>query len=247
MIAPEIIAAVAIGIVLVVLIARKGGHDEPQPTPWPTATVISASDSAGGWFDVDAGVLRHFDPDPVQMISQAGPVQCVNASINGLRLAELMQGGPVADGVGRDGRMGLTVRPLREQLAQMTTPIVVVGAWMNDAIRTDLDPDIFRQLVRQCIAECSAAGKHLVLRGQQGFVESPAVPARALLRITQFGEILREEARAAGVTVIDPLLAGPPEICGDGLHGTEAYMRRIADSLALQLQAAALRFMGSHA
>lgn len=241
----SVIVIIIVAAALVIALSR-GGSDH-APTPWPTATVISASDSAGGWYDVNADALRHFDPDPVQMISQAGPVQCVNASINGLRLAELMQGGPVADGVGRDGRMGLTVRPLREQLAQMATPIVVVGAWMNDAIRTDLDADTFRQLVRQCIAECEAADKHLVLRGQQGFVESPQVSALALQRIQQFGEILREEARAAGVTVLDPLLAGPPEICSDGLHGTEAYMRRIADTLALQLQAEALRYQGSHA
>lgn len=247
MIAPEIIAAVVIGIVLVALIVRKGGHDEPQPTPWPTATVISASDSAGGWFDVDAGVLRHFDPDPVQMISQAGPVQCINASINGLRLLELLAGGPVADGVDREGRMGLSVRPLREQLAQMTTPIVVIGAWMNDAINTALPEDEFRVLVRECIDECAAAGKHLVFRGQQGFLVTSRVSADALYRVTRFGEILREEARAAGVTVLDPLLAGPPEICSDGLHGTEAYMRRIADTLAVQLQAAALRYQGSQA
>lgn len=243
---PSTIILVIVALAVVALIANRGDRD-PAPTPWPSATVISASDSAGGWYDVDAEVLRHMEPDPVQMINQAGPVQCVNWSINGLRLAELMRGGSVADGVGRDGRQGLTVLPLREQLVQMATPIVIVGAWMNDAIRTDLPADDFRHLVRECIAECAAAGKHLVLRGQQGFVESPIVTPVALQRIAQFGEILREEARAAGITLLDPLLAGPPEICSDGLHGTEAYMRRIAATLALQLQAEALRYQGSHA
>lgn len=243
---PSTIILVIVAVAGVAVLASRRGRD-PAPTPWPTATVISASDSAGGWYDVDAEVLRHFDPDPVQMINHAGPVQCVNASINGLRLAELMRGGPVVDGVGRDGRMGLTVRPLSEQLSQMATPIVVIGAWLNDAINTDLPVEDFRALVRECIDMCLAAGKHLVFRGQQGFLETPRVSAHALWRVAQFGAVLREEAAARGITVLDPLLAGPPEICSDGLHGTEAYMRRVADTLALQLQAEALRYQGSHA
>ena len=240
------IVFVIVALAAVALIARRGGRD-PEPTPWPTATVISASDSAGGWYDVEAEVLRHYAPDPVQMINQAGPVQCVNASINGLRLVELLRGGPVAQGVGRDGRMGLNVRPLREQLVQMATPIVVIGAWLNDAINTDLSVEEFRALVRECIDTCLAADKHLAFRGQQGFLETPRVSAHALWRVAQFGAVLREEAAARGITVLDPLLAGPPEICSDGLHGTEAYMRRIADTLAVQLQAEALRYQGSHA
>lgn len=243
---PTILVIIVIAVIVGLLVVH-GGNSKPEPTPWPMATVISASDSAGGWFDVPAGVLRHFDPDPVAMVSARGPVQCVNASINGLRLAELMTGGPVADGVGRDGRMGLTVAPLREQLATMSTPIVVVGAWLNDAINTDLSVEEFRALVRECIDTCLAADKHLAFRGQQGFLETPRVSAHALWRVAQFGAVLREEAAARGITVLDPLLAGPPEICSDGLHGTEAYMRRIAATLALQLQAEALRYQGSHA
>jgi hypothetical protein len=133
-------------IIIIVLIAatflywlRQRHHNSQRLI----ATVYSASDSYGGYI-VD-GQLERYNPDPVELISMQGPVQCINWAANGQRLTEMIAGGPLENGLSPI----LEVEPFVDRLTQDTTDICIIGCGMVDALFGDLPVQDYQGLLQR--------------------------------------------------------------------------------------------------
>jgi lysophospholipase L1-like esterase len=222
-------------IIVIVLIAaallywlRRRHHG----SQWPTATVYSASDSYGGYI-VD-GQLERYDPDPVELISMQGPVQCINWAANGQRLTEMIAGGPLENGLPPI----LEVDPFVDRLAQDATEICIIGCGMVDALFGDLPVQDYRDLLHQAHGQARAAGKLVVFRGFHNMVINDTISAAQMQRHNEFDAALRSVCVELSAPYID--LAGvTPEMAQDGLHPTMNYHERLSREIAKQLKAIA--------
>jgi lysophospholipase L1-like esterase len=222
-------------IIIIVLIAatflywlRQRHHNSQRLI----ATVYSASDSYGGYI-VD-GQLERYNPDPVELISMQGPVQCINWAANGQRLTEMIAGGPLENGLSPI----LEVEPFVDRLTQDTTDICIIGCGMVDALFGDLPVQDYQGLLRQAYGQALAAGKLVVFRGFHNLVIIGTISAAQMQRHNEFDAALRSVCVELSAPYID--LAGvTPEMAQDGLHPTMNYHERLSREIAKQLKAIA--------
>jgi lysophospholipase L1-like esterase len=206
--------------------------------PAKTASIYSASDTAGGYGIPPDPTLHTYIPSPCEMISAAGPVQVTSRSINGLKLTELLAGGPVALGVAGIGNAGMTVVSLEEQLKTDQSQIVVIGAGMVDCLFTNIGLDMHLINVQAAVTLVRNAGKLPVLRGYNHFILNSVIGAQQLNRRDEFDQAIREEAQALGVPFLDigsVQFDGPKDLAADQIHPTPIYHQRIATYIAKEL------------
>lgn len=205
----------------------------------PTATIYSASDTAGGYCVPPDSTLRTYDPCPVEMMSAAGPVQVFSRSINGLKLSELLAGGPVALGVPGLGEAGVTVKPLAEQLLTDQSRMIVLGAGMVDCFFTDCSLDDYITMVAGAVAEIQSHGKTPVIRGYHRFIGSPMMSAKALVRCDEFNTALQHYCRDSDIAFLDVgsvPFNGSVDLAPDLLHPSAEYHQRLAVFIAGRLK-----------
>lgn len=238
---PTSILLVLAVVAAVALLA--GGHKrrdaEPAgPAAGPlVATWYSASDGYGGYFVPPGGAenLRRMSPDPVAMVSAAGPVQCINRSHNGMRLRELINGGRLANGLPEVlGADGVTVEPLRRQLAVDKPDIAVIGAGMVDWAFDHISAEEYRALLGQAASAASDQGVALVFLGFSRFGLSDVITPQIQARLAEGDSVLRRVASELNVPYIDRSSVEP--IMGwDGLHVVPECHQQAAPIIATQL------------
>jgi len=234
--ATQTLVLLFIGVVVLVLILKPGqGNREPLPT----ATIYSASDTAGGYCIPPDATLRTYDPSPAEMMCLAGPVHVESRAINGLKLSELLAGGPVALGVPGIGQTGCTVAPLAEQLLTDQSRIIVLGAGMVDCFFTDCSLDDYMTMVKGAVAEIKSHGKTPVIRGYHRFIETPLMSPAVLARREQFNAALQLYCHDAGIEFLDCASVpfnGAADLAPDLLHPSAAYHQRLAEFIAGRLK-----------
>jgi hypothetical protein len=204
----------------------------PAPRP-PTACWYSASDGYGGYFE--GGELRRYDPDPVEMVDAAGPVHCANRSHNGMRLRELLAGGPLANGLPEEaGDTGVTVLPFAQQLAQDQPELAVVGAGMVDWLFDDITPESYRAMLVRAASEARALDIQPVFLGFSRFALSSFITPDHIARIALGDDTLRVVAEELDVPYIDRSSV-EPVMAPDGLHWTRECHEEAARVMAPQL------------
>lgn len=233
-VALQILIVLAVAAVMGVLLV-SGRHDQVLPT----ATIYSASDTAGGYCVPPDATLKTYDPCPVVMMCLAGPVQVFSRSINGLKLSELLAGGPVALGVPGIGETGVTVAPLGEQLLTDQSRYIVIGAGMVDCFFTDCSLDDYLTMVAGAVAEIKAHGKTPIIRGYHRFIETPLMTPAVLARRDQFNRALQGYCHGAGIDFLDCASVpfdGAADLAPDMLHPSAGYHQRIAAFIAGRLK-----------
>ena len=215
---------------------RRWRHP-PAPPPPPTACWYSASDGYGGYFE--GGQLRRYDPDPVEMIDAAGPVTCINRSHNGMRLSELLNGGPLANGLPEQvGDTGVTVLPFPQQLAADAPDLAVVGAGMVDWLFDDITPESYRAMLARAASQARTLGIEPVFLGFSRFALSSFITPDHLARIELGDDTLRVVAAELDVPYIDRSSV-EPVMAEDGLHWVRECHEEAALVIAPQLAAIA--------
>jgi hypothetical protein len=193
-----------------------GGSSETQRL---ACLYVSASDGTGSY--LDNGVMRQYDPAPVDMVNEAGPVQCVNRSVNGITLAALVNTGKLAD-------------MLKAEPAQR----LVLGAGVNDALFGDNTLAEHLENLRRAVLLARASGAQPYIRGFNRFVVTETVTPQRLARRDEFNAGEKAEAQALGVPFFDldaVEFNGLADLSPDQLHAGPAYNRRIANYIASQL------------
>lgn len=225
------LAAVVAGCVLLVR--------EIRTPDTPSVSFYSASDTAGGYFD-PPGVLQTYSPDPAKMVQDVLGWPCVNHSINGMQLRELLAGGPVQMAIPGIGQDGVVIPSFADQLAGDQSTVIVMGCGMVDALVTDTTLEQYVLMVEQAVRTVLQAGKLPVLRGFHRIHPGPVLTVERLAKAETFNAALQSFAATRGVPFID-LANGVPfngsdDMCADGVHPTEDYHRRIAACIAAALK-----------
>lgn len=238
MIAPEIIAAVVIGIVLVVLISRKGDRDATPPRQI-TLTVHGNSALAGGWFD--GPTLRFYDPTPVQMLAAKLPgIRIVDCAQNGLTFSEALEGGTVKLGQPVLGQMHASCTSLADIWADVrpTHALIALGE-----VEPLLDPDWTAQRlahqITDAVQQARALGVQPILQGCIHFRAGGPVTHDGRLACSVADDVIQETAERLGIPFIDVRCVSfdpDRDVCPDGLHPTgymhERYTDVRADAIA---------------
>lgn len=233
-VALQILIVLAVAAVMGVLLV-SGRHDQVLTT----ATIYSASDTAGGYCVPPDSTLLTYDPCPVEMMSASGPVQVFSRSINGLKLSELIAGGPVALGVPGIGQAGVTVAPLAEQLLTDQSRLIVLGAGMVDCFFTDCSLDDYITMIAGAVAEVQSHGKTPIIRGYNQFIETPLMTPAVLARRDQFNRALQGYCHDAGIDFLDCASVpfnGAADLAPDMLHPSAEYHQRLAVFIAGRLK-----------
>lgn len=203
-----------------------------KPSAMPNILVISASDLHGGYFDADFN-LRRVSPTPAEQIAALSGLRCVDETINGLQLCEVLTGGNLRFAADANHA---TTRSLKELLeAHPDCQIVYLGLGLNDVLfggrtLTQLLSDLEAALH---IIVC--AGRVPVLRGYHNFAPSPMMTAEKIGIAKMAGLAVLIKARDFGVAVVDVASVPCGGMAADGLHPDDAYHGRLCEYQASEL------------
>lgn len=241
----EYILIALIALVLIAVIASEPWVQRAGQPVQATASIYSASDTAGGYCDYPDPTLKTYDPSPVEMMCLAGPVHVESRSINGLKLSELLAGGVVAASVQGTGEQGVTVLPLDQQLKTDPAQIIVLGAGMVDVFFTDISLTAYLDMVIHAVNTIRAHGKTPVVRGYHRFIPSRFMSEISLQRRDEFNLQLKLFCRSAMIDFLDcdsvPFSGSPDDFALDQLHPSAAYHQRLATFIAGRLAEIAAR------
>jgi len=200
-----------------------GGSSEPKPDTQPQA---APSGSATVVFYGDSTFEGAPYPNRTQAarVSDRLGIPIDSAAVSGTRLSDLL--------LGRDGRNPTLNQSLRRF---PNARYVLENFGINDSAQ--LDPNGFRDSLRQFIYEVRAAGKTPIL-----VTPSPSFRADPTFHqsFLDYVQIVREIAAEQGVALIDVNAAFPWITNADlteGVHPLPAVYEQIADYLAAQLSA----------
>jgi hypothetical protein len=211
-----------------------GGGSSTPPKPSPTAvTFYGASQDTGAYVDPNAGILQYL-PDPVDQVSSFLGVKCLNRSVNGMMLSELVSGGVVAADAIILGGSGKNIPSFVSQLASDPNPRTVIAAGMVDAAFTERTEEEFISLMSQAIELVWAAKKTPILEGFNNFKETSILDRKKVDRLKRFDAIVRDISITRKVQYID-VSSMNPTFSPDGLHySAESHTER-ARIIASQL------------
>lgn len=245
---PLLTAATGAGLVVLALIIQslsKNKGQSAEPKKRPKATIYGASETASGYCVPPDETLLTISPTACEMMSAAGPIQVISRSINGLRLSELMKGGPVASGVGL-GEEGKHVTAFAEQLNTDTSNLIVVSAGMVDCLFDPITLEDYMSLVETAVAEIrKRTGMYPVIRGYNQFVPTTLMTPERLMRVVQFNGALKNWCASNSVDFADVYetpFAGVADMAPDMIHRNKESHQAIANFMAARLDEIA----GSH-
>lgn len=195
-----------------------------ESTTPPAVLVISASDLHGGYFDAGFN-LRRVSPTPVEHIAALSGLRCVDETINGLQLCELLQGGSIRFAADANHA---TTKSLQELLeAHPDCQIVYLGLGLNDVL-------FGGRTLTQLLADLEAAlhiivcaGRIPVLRGYHNFAPSPLMTPEKIDIARMAGLAVLIKAKDFGVECIDVASVSLGGMAPDGLHPDSEYHGRL--------------------
>lgn len=186
------------------------------------------SADTGNW--LDGGTLAQSSPTPTERINALSPnVQQVCHCINGLTLAELLAGGPVAMSV----PPGLPVEALASQLQHDPARVVIIGLGEVEALFGAQAPEQHRADLDAAVTLVRAAGKEPRISGLIRFAPNALVTLAMIARAQQFDAARRAYAQANSLVFYDRAAVeffGARDQRPDGLHPGPEYQQRIAQA-----------------
>jgi hypothetical protein len=192
----------------------------------PSVLVLSASDLHGGYFDARNQLCR-LSPTPVEQISSMSGLHCVDETLNGLQLCELLTGGSVRFAAPDTGQPA-TIKSLQQLLdAHPDCSVVYLGCGMNDVLFGGRTLEQLLEDIEAALHIIVCAGRTPVLRGYHQFAPSHLMTAEKIGVSRMAGLAVQIKAKDFGVAFVDVATVPLGGMQADGLHPDADYHARL--------------------
>lgn len=219
----QFLAILVIAIIAGVFFAMKR-----DATRKPSVLVLGASDMSGGYFDATGKLCRL--ASLVQTIAEVSGLPCIDLSISGLQLRELLTGGRVA--FSADPNNPDTIKSLKQILHENSgCQYVILTAGTNDVLFGGRTLDEFDNDLSEAIEMIVTAGMKPILRGTCYFAETQNMPENKVALAEAINLAFKDKADDCHLPFFDVRSVaweGQSDTAPDGLHPGERYARAMA-------------------